>query len=165
MKEKIFKSICSSIYPFKKGFMFLGLILFSLGSLFSQSTSVSGGGLAGDPQSGSDATKEYLDLLHQVDLVEFDEAMVVLSEAIEDIRSVFQNIQSPSSAILRHANIKSDYWRILMNLIHEAKSDSDLNSVLTSSINNLHNIFIDYGAEVTPHAENLFEETIKMLSK
>ncbi len=167
MKEKIFKSICYSIYPFKSGFMFLGLFLFSLGSLFSQSTAVSGGGQGGDPQPGSDATTEYLDVLGQVDFVEFDEALAILAKAIADLRSSLQNIQSPSSSVLRNANIKSDYWRILMNLIQEAESDPDTNmsSVMTSSVVNLHNVFINHQAEVMPNALKLFEETIDMLKK
>ncbi|TVQ50228.1 MAG: hypothetical protein EA362_02840 [Saprospirales bacterium] len=167
MKEEKFESFALAIYPFKIGFVLIGLCLFSVGSLFSQSTSVSSGGQGVDPQPGSDVTKEYLDLLNQVEFLDFDEALVVLSEAIADVRSSLQNIQAPSSSVLRQANIKSDYWRILMNLIHEAESDpsADFISVLISSIPSLHNIFVDFGAKVVPYAENLFEETIDMLKK
>ncbi len=54
-----------------------------------------------------------------------------------------------------------------MNLIQEAESDPDTNmsSVMTSSVVNLHNVFINHQAEVIPNALNLFEETIEMLKK
>ncbi len=79
MKEKNFKSISLSIYPFKKGFMFLGLFLFSVGSLISQSHTATGVGQGGDPHPGTDATTEYLDVLEKVDFVGFNEATNILA--------------------------------------------------------------------------------------
>lgn len=167
MKENFLKSASSFVFPLKKGFMFLGLFLFSVGSLISQSHTATGVGQGGDPQSGTDATVEFTNVLDQADLVGFDEALTILAEAITDTQQSLANLQSPSSSVIRQANIKSDYWRVLMNLVNEAESDpeADMSSVMISSIANLSNIFTGYNAANSSNALNLFEETIDMLKK
>ncbi len=167
MKTKNFSYYGSMLNPIKAGLVLLGLFLFTSVPLIGQSHTAVGADQGVVSLTDYESTFNYVQITHEDELVDLNEALEILSNAIQELNTALQGSQNPPASGIQKVSIKTDYWRNLMISIEESESDPRLNlsSIMLLSVPKLQGIFQQHGLEVYPNALNLYQETTEMLKK
>lgn len=167
MKTKNYNKFGSMLNPIKMGLVMLGLFLFASVPLIGQSHTVAGANQGSVSLTDYESSFNYVQIAHEDELVGLNEAMEILSNAIQNLNNALQGSQNPPASGIQRVSIKTDYWRNLMISIEEAESDPRFNirTIMLTSVPKLQGIFQQHGLEVYPNALNLFQETTEMLKK